>query len=91
MNRENSFSNSKSTNGRIEDTVIDMNKTVMIDKVNIYNNLYNENVNKLKDIKKNMSVDEIKLNTDKINIILMNTQKYKRLREEMLGRIKDLE
>jgi len=91
MNRKNSFSNSKSTNGRIEDTVIDMNKTVMIDKVNIYNNLYNENVNKLKDIKKNMSVDEIKLNTDKINIILMNTQKYKRLREEMLGRIKDLE
>jgi len=91
MNRKNSFSNSKSTNGRIEDTVIDMNKTVMIDKVNIYNNLYNENVNKLKDIKKNMSVDEIKLNTDKINIILMNIQKYKRLREEMLGRIKDLE
>ena len=43
MNRKNSFSNSKSTNGRIEDTVIDMNKTVMIDKVNIYNNLYNFN------------------------------------------------
>ena len=90
MNRKNSFS-SKLTNGRIEDTVIDMSKTVMIDKANIYNNLYNESVNKLKKIKENTSVDEIKLNTDKINIILQNIQKYKRLREEMLGRIKDLE
>jgi len=90
MNRKNSFS-SKLTNGRIEDTVIDMSKTVMIDKANIYNNLYNESVNKLKKIKENTSVDEIKLNTDKINIILLNIQKYKRLREEMLGRIKDLE
>lgn len=89
MNRSNSFSKNRNTNARIEDTVIDMDRTVMLDKLNIYNNLYNKNVETLKDIKNTKSNQEIEEDKDNVYNLIYNIKKYKRLREEMLKKIKD--
>ena len=89
MNRSNSFCKNRNTNGRIEDTVIDMDKTVMLDKLNIYNNLYNKNVEDLKNIKNTKTNQEIEEDKDNVYNLISNIKKYKRLREEMLEKIKD--
>tara|TARA_B100000900_G_C20249257_1_gene581263 strand:+ start:356 stop:631 length:276 start_codon:yes stop_codon:yes gene_type:complete len=89
MNRSNSFCKNRNTNARIEDTVIDMDKTVMLDKLNIYNNLYNKNVQDLKDIKNTKNNQEIEEDKDNVYNLIYNIKKYKRLREEMLKKIKD--
>lgn len=89
MNRSNSFCKNRNTNARIEDTVIDMDKTVMLDKLNIYNNLYNKNVQDLKNIKNTKTNQEIEEDKDNVYNLIFNIKKYKRLREEMLEKIKD--
>tara|TARA_B100000900_G_C20161794_1_gene546223 strand:- start:61 stop:333 length:273 start_codon:yes stop_codon:yes gene_type:complete len=89
MNRTNSFSR-KNSNARIEDTIIDMDKTVLIDKANIYNKYIIDLKKKLEEIKINNTEDEIVKKKEEINLIISNIKKYKRLREEVLQKIKEI-
>ena len=89
MNRTNSFSR-KNSNARIEDTIIDMDKTVLIDKANIYNKKIIDLKKKLEDIKINNSEEEIVKKKEEINLNISNIKKYKRLREEVLQKIKEI-
>ena len=89
MNRTNSFSR-KNSNARIEDTIINMDKTVLIDKANIYNKQIIELKKKLEEIKINNSEEEIVKKKEEINLIISNIKKYKRLREEVLQKIKEI-
>ena len=89
MNRTNSFSR-KNSNARIEDTIINMDKTVLIDKANIYNKQIIELKKKLEEIKVNNNEEEIVKKKEEINLIISNIKKYKRLREEVLQKIKEI-
>ena len=89
MNRTNSFSR-KNSNARIEDTIINMDKTVLIDKANIYNKQIIELKKKLEEIKVNNTEEEIIKKKEEINLINSNIKKYKRLREEVLQKIKEI-
>ena len=89
MNRTNSFSR-KNSNARIEDTIINMDKTVLIDKANIYNKQIIELKKKLEEIKVNNTEEEIIKKKEEINLIISNIKKYKRLREEVLQKIKEI-
>ena len=89
MNRTNRFSR-KNSNARIEDTIIDMDKTVLIDKANIYNKYIIDLKKKLEEIKINNTEDEIVKKKEEINLIISNIKKYKRLREEVLQKIKEI-
>ena len=89
MNRTNSFSR-KNSNARIEDTIINMDKTVLIDKANIYNKQIIELKKKLEEIKENNTEEEIIKKKEEINLIISNIKKYKRLREEVLQKIKEI-
>ena len=89
MNRTNSFSR-KNSNARIEDTIIDMDKTVLIDKANIYNKHIIDLKKKLEEIKINNSEEEIVKKKEEINLNISNIKKYKRLREEVLQKIKEI-
>jgi len=89
MNRTNSFSR-KNSNARIEDTIINMDKTVLIDKANIYNKQIIELKKKLEEIKVNNTEEEIVKKKEEINLIISNIKKYKRLREEVLQKIKEI-
>ena len=77
---------------RIESAAVDLDKAVLIDKVNIYYQKIKESKDKLRELKGDILSGKINVDDSikkQINIIINNIEKYKRLRDEILLKIKD--